>query len=597
MKSIQKKGMLAFAMSLIACFSFGTVTPAFSAKAEEKVTADEELVVTYQPENGVINAPTVVVDAKSEAALNDVISANEKPSNVILRIDAQCNIISASGDVIDSFADVYTALDKKVIPVLYVAEEAQANAVISYLTETKQILDIAVMSNDADLVGKIKEEYPSARGIVEFDGSQTKEEIVVDAQVNQAITVVVPQSFATVANVSYLQGMFKTVWVRTDGMQEMQLADAVFSGAYGVVAENAKTVYDFYATLPENTYVRTPFVVAHRADVQNCNENSLSGIYSASEGGATHVELDFHVTKDKELVAMHDTSLTRTTNGTGDVKGMTLAQIQKFQIDDHATAEPEMIPTLEDCVRAILETDMIFILELKCSGTEIVQIVYDKLKNDEELAPIFDRMVVITFYTDQLEEMKKVLPEVPTANLNSATKSTFKSVLKWMGQYNTGIDTSYGNLTESFQNDLKDRGIIGWSYTHSTYNDVKNAQIQGLIGLTTNQPTTYKGEVKTVEGAKVSSIASLAKGDAVTLYVTSYDETLDIYEGEVVYLEETSNEYKVIAKIEMDGYQYFTQAFSIPKEKASGCGSVANAALIASMAMMILAFKKSKKNF
>ena len=81
------------------------------------------------------------------------------------------------------------------------------------------------------------------------------------------------------------------------------------------------------------------------------------------------------------------------------------------------------------------------------------------------------------------------------------------------------------------------------------------------------------------------------------MYVTSYDETLDIYEGEVVYLEDTSNEYKVIAKIEMDGYQYFTQAFSIPKEKASGCGSVANAALIASMAMMILAFKKSKKNF
>ncbi len=565
---MKKTFILTLSAMLAAGFLFGTTPVPVSAETATP-EIDNVLVETYDFQSGVIGAPTVVVDAVDKATLDSAIGAEKKPSNVILRVDENANVLSQSGEVVDSFTNVYTALDKKIIPILHVSNEGQADGFIKYFKETKTILDIAVMSSDETLVRKVKDVYPSVRGIVELPDSMTKEDMVRVAQEAEAMTIVVSQSFATVDNVSYLQGMFKTVWVRVDGTDTMNISDAVFSGAYGLIAQNAAPMYAFMESLPEKTYVRSPFIVAHRGDVQNCNENSLSGIVSSAEGGATHVELDFHVTKDKKVVAMHDTSLTRTTNGTGEVKNLTLEQIRNYKIDDHATAEPEIIPTLEECVEAILETDMIFVLELKCSGKEIVTLVHDILTSDDTLSAIFDRMVVITFYTDQLEEMQKVMPQVPTANLNTASQATIRSTLEWMGKYNTGIDTSNSHITAQFQNTLKARGIIDWSYTYSTYNDVVKAQQKGAIGLTTNQPTTYSEVAKTVRLTQKALDGVPEMGAEVDVTVESYGSLYtglsEKVKGKIAYVEDGFFEFKAIASVEIDGYTYYTQSITVEK--------------------------------
>ncbi len=582
----------------------GVPVPAYAEVAALAAETDETIVSTYQHESALIAAPTVVVDAVDEGTFNAVVEGEKKPSNVILHVNGDGYVIGEDGSKIETLADTFVALDHKVIPILYVNDEAGANAVSEYFDNTQTILDIAVMSNDPALVALAQKDHTFVRGILEVDGTQDREEMVVSAQRGEAMTIVVPQTFATVANVSYLQGMFKTVWVRTDSDSAVNISDAVFSGAYGIIVKNAEAAYNFYDIVTEPTYARTPFIAAHRGDVQNCNENSLSGIASAAQNGATHVELDFHVTADKRLVAMHDTTLTNTTNGTGSVASMTLAQIQKYQIDNHATAEPEMIPTLEDCVTAILESgndDMIFILELKCSGTEIVQLVYNTLTENSDLTPIFDRMVVITFYADQLAEMQKVMPDVPTAYLATATQATFKTVLNWMGQYNTGIDTSNGNITPQFQAMLRDRGIIDWSYTYSTYNDALNAQKKGVIGITTNQPAAYGNEVRSVyaEGFKTTETVDLGfEVDVkVNYYHTSYDSLTETVKGTVAAYEENFFAYKAIVRAQLGDYTYYTQSITIEKANAPiivGAG-VGAGALIALILLVAIAKAGKKK--
>ncbi len=551
------------ALGLFVVFVLSFLLPAFPAYAATP-EVDEEFVFTYQPTSGAINPPTIIVDAVNEATLGNVISAKEKPSNIILRMDGMGNVVSKNGDTMATFTEVEARL-QRVIPILYIKDEASADGVLTYFSQTKTILDIAVMSTDGALIRKVKDVYPAVRGILETDGTQSEGETLLQAREAGAVTLVLPQENATAERVTYFQSRFQTVWVRAEREDNVALADCIFSGAYGMVVQDAQKAYDLYATFPENTYVRAPFIVAHRGDIEHAHENSLSGIAEAAKNGATHVELNFHVTKDKALVCMHDEELSRTTNGVGKIAEMTLADLDRYQIDIHKNALPEKIPTFEECAEEILKTNMIFVVELKGKGVEIVQVLRDTLMKNATLSPILERMTVITFSTEQLAKMQELLPQVPTANLNNVSKPAFASVLQWMGEYNTGIDTALSNLTPMFQNDLKDRGIIGWSYTYETFADAQKAQRRGLMGLTTNQPSAYAEEVRSIETEDVSSSFSLSEGMEVEVQVTDYNGTVTRQVGKIAYVEKEFLNNRAIAEVEVDGYHYYTQAFQVEK--------------------------------
>ena len=63
--------------------------------------------------------------------------------------------------------------------------------------------------------------------------------------------------------------------------------------------------------------MRQPWIVAHRGASGYAPENTLAAFRVAVEMGATFIETDLHMTRDAQFVAIHDSSLQRTTNGTG----------------------------------------------------------------------------------------------------------------------------------------------------------------------------------------------------------------------------------------------------------------------------------------
>ena len=60
-------------------------------------------------------------------------------------------------------------------------------------------------------------------------------------------------------------------------------------------------------------------VVAHRGDSRFCPENTMSAFRSAMEKGAEMIECDIHLSRDQVPVVIHDSSLDRTTNGSGNI--------------------------------------------------------------------------------------------------------------------------------------------------------------------------------------------------------------------------------------------------------------------------------------
>ena len=73
-------------------------------------------------------------------------------------------------------------------------------------------------------------------------------------------------------------------------------------------------------------------IIAHRGGALLGTENSLSCIEKGIATGADMVEVDLHLTADKQIVVCHDQKVDRTTNGKGRIEEMTLAEIQKLRL-------------------------------------------------------------------------------------------------------------------------------------------------------------------------------------------------------------------------------------------------------------------------
>lgn len=97
----------------------------------------------------------------------------------------------------------------------------------------------------------------------------------------------------------------------------------------------------------------------------------MAAFRKAVELGATFIETDLQLTRDSYLVALHDATLDRTTNGRGSVREHTLEELRA--LDAGAWFGPqfagERIPTLKEILEFALEADVVFYLEVKAAGT------------------------------------------------------------------------------------------------------------------------------------------------------------------------------------------------------------------------------------
>ena len=73
-----------------------------------------------------------------------------------------------------------------------------------------------------------------------------------------------------------------------------------------------------------------PLIIAHRGDSAHVPENTLAAFAAALEVGADLVEFDVQLTKDGQVIVIHDATLDRTTSGKGRVRDLTLAEIRAF---------------------------------------------------------------------------------------------------------------------------------------------------------------------------------------------------------------------------------------------------------------------------
>lgn len=113
------------------------------------------------------------------------------------------------------------------------------------------------------------------------------------------------------------------------------------------------------------------FIASHRGGSASAPENTLPAVRSALAQGFDYVEIDLALTADGHAVLMHDATVDRTTNGTGRVAELTLAQVRA--LDAGVSFSPEFagtpVPTSDEALDLLEELNGRAILDLKGEWT------------------------------------------------------------------------------------------------------------------------------------------------------------------------------------------------------------------------------------
>ncbi|MHA8054829.1 glycerophosphodiester phosphodiesterase [Aquirufa nivalisilvae] len=96
-------------------------------------------------------------------------------------------------------------------------------------------------------------------------------------------------------------------------------------------------------------------ISAHRGNSGLAPENTLATFQKTLDMGVDFIEIDVRTSKDNQLVILHDGTLNRTTNGTGPIANLTLAEIKQLKANKGWERQfpDERIPTLEETLQLV----------------------------------------------------------------------------------------------------------------------------------------------------------------------------------------------------------------------------------------------------
>lgn len=153
-------------------------------------------------------------------------------------------------------------------------------------------------------------------------------------------------------------------------------------------------------------------IYGHRGASGYAPENTLEAFRLAMEMGADGFELDVHMSRDGELVVIHDESVDRTTNGTGFVKDLTLAQLKALDACNGMDAyRGAKIPTLAEVYDLIRNTHHIVNVEIKTDECFYPQIE-EKCLALAKKKGVEERIIYSSFNHYTLMRMRQLKPDV-----------------------------------------------------------------------------------------------------------------------------------------------------------------------------------------
>jgi glycerophosphoryl diester phosphodiesterase len=162
-----------------------------------------------------------------------------------------------------------------------------------------------------------------------------------------------------------------------------------------------------------------PLVIAHQGGDGVWPGDTMYACENAVKIGADVLEMDAHITKDGQIVLMHDEKVDRTTDGTGLIENLSLSELKKLDAaykwsnDDGKTfpyrGQGIQVPTLEELFQKFPQ--MRYVIEIKLTQNPIDKPLCDLVRQHG----MQDNVVIASFHDEAMQNFRKTCPEVATS--------------------------------------------------------------------------------------------------------------------------------------------------------------------------------------
>lgn len=221
--------------------------------------------------------------------------------------------------------------------------------------------------------------------------------------------------------------------------------------------------------------------IGHRGAAGHAPENTLAAIETGVRLGVDFVEIDVRRTADGALVALHDASVRRTTDGRGRVDALSLRQLRAFN-----AGNGERIPTVEEVLKSVAASEVGLMLELKVIG--VAHLTVDTVRAAEFKNPV----IYASFLHAELTQVRAVEPE---AALMVLLDKLPRAPVAYAAQFHAAYvglrhDRASRPIVEAFHRE----NMLVWVYTANRREDIGRALSLGVDGVISDFPERLAGQ-------------------------------------------------------------------------------------------------------
>lgn len=193
---------------------------------------------------------------------------------------------------------------------------------------------------------------------------------------------------------------------------------------------------------PEN---HTSYMIAHRGDTSTAPENTMAAFQSALLRGYKAVETDVQFTKDNVPVILHDSTINRTSNGSGRIMDLTFDEVRQYDFGSwksEAYAD-EKIPSFQEFIEFCKENSVHPYIELK---TTITQNDIEKIQKLLEIVSVAGMQKDVSWFSFSYNLVEMVKDVDPTADIGVVLHGgdvVTEQFIEKMKNLKTGLNTVF----------------------------------------------------------------------------------------------------------------------------------------------------------
>nr|XP_054762837.1 glycerophosphodiester phosphodiesterase 1-like [Lytechinus pictus] len=159
-------------------------------------------------------------------------------------------------------------------------------------------------------------------------------------------------------------------------------------------------------------------VIAHRGGSADAPENTILAIQEAKKNGASGVEVDVEITKDRVAILMHDATIDRTTDGSGFVGEMMWSEVRqlnaaaKFSSSSRSKVSYEAVPTLDEAVQECLNLKLRIFFDVKAYSKQMVD---ELIKLYQKYPDLYNTSMICSFFPTTVYRVRQLDSDILTS--------------------------------------------------------------------------------------------------------------------------------------------------------------------------------------